>query len=98
MPKNASKYYWWCQIGGWVFMALIIIVLSSTSFEQKLTDKFIYNTLIVVMAGFFSTHLFREVIRYSKMLSRPFEKLVPRFAIGILLTCLLGSLVRIYLG
>jgi hypothetical protein len=98
MPKNASKYYWWCQIGGWAFLALVIVVLSATSFEQKITDRFIYNTLIVALSGLFSTHLFREVIRRSSWLPLPVEKALSRFVIGIVLTCIAGSLIRIFLG
>ncbi len=98
MPRNANKYYWFCQIGGWAFLALVIIVLSATSFEQQITNKFILNTLIVALSGMFSTHLFREVIRYSNWLPLPVEKALPKFIIGILLTCITGSLVRIFLG
>jgi sensor histidine kinase YesM len=98
MPKSGSKYYWWCQIGGWAFLALVIVLSAFTSFEQKITDKLIYYTLILATSGLISTHIFREVIRRRGWIQLPVEKALPKFLIGILLTCVAGSLIRILLG
>ncbi|MBS1661130.1 MAG: histidine kinase [Bacteroidetes bacterium] len=98
MPKSGSKYYWWCQLGGWAFLALVIILSTITSFEQQVTDRLIYNTLIVATAGLVSTHIFREVIRQWGWMQLPIEKALPKFLIGILVTCIVGSLIRILLG
>jgi two-component system, LytTR family, sensor kinase len=95
MPKNVSKYYWWCQIGGWSFFALFMIVLNTSVFEQKITNALIYITAIYVLSGILTTHIFREVIRHSGWLQLPVEKALPKFMIGILLTCLACSLIRI---
>src|SRR5258708_7935996 len=94
MPKNVSKYYWWCQIGGWGFLALVL-VLNSSTLDQKITDKLSGLMAVSVLSGIFITHIFREVIRRSGWLLLPVEKALPKFLIGILFTCIGAGLVRI---
>ena len=98
MPKKGSKYYWWCQIGGWSFLVLVLVLAAFTSFEQRITKDLIYNTLIVATSGLIATHVFREVIRNQGWIQLPVEKALPKFLLGILLTCIGGSLIRILLG
>jgi two-component system LytT family sensor kinase len=96
MPKNVSRYYWLCQIGGWGIIALFIIVIETYLPESKTTVdlKYIFTALYVI-PGLISTHLFREVIRRSGWLQLPVEKALPKFLIGILLTCIGCGLIRI---
>jgi two-component system, LytTR family, sensor kinase len=96
MPKNVSRYYWLCQIGGWGIIALFIIVIETYLPESKATVdlKYIFTALYVI-PGLISTHLFREVIRRSGWLQLPVEKALPKFLIGILLTCIGCGLIRI---
>ena len=98
MPKKGSKYYWWCQIGGWSFLVLVLVLAAFTSFEQRITKELIYNTLIVAASGLIATHVFREVIRNRGWIQLPVEKALPKFLLGILLTCIGGSLIRMLLG
>ncbi|HWK06487.1 MAG TPA: histidine kinase [Puia sp.] len=95
MPKNVSKYYWWCQIGGWGFLALVLVLSSPTINNQPITDKLIGLMAVSVLSGIFITHIFREVIRRSGWLLLPVEKALPKFLIGILFTCIGAALVRI---
>lgn len=94
MPKNASRYYWLCQISGWGFLGLVMVLFSST-FEQKITVKLIEFLAVVVITGILTTHVFREVIRRSGWLMLPVEKALPKLLIGVLLTCVVDSLIRI---
>src|ERR1700744_3771459 len=96
MPKNRNKYYWWCQMGGWGFWALVL-VLNSSIFDQKITTRLIYITLIFLASGILVTHIFREVIRRSGWLQLSIEKAFPKFIIGILITCIAGSFIRVLL-
>jgi sensor histidine kinase YesM len=99
MPKSGSKYYWWCQIGGWAFLVLILIYAAlTTSIEQRVTEQHIYNALIVAVSGLISTHIFREVIRKRGWIQLPVDKALPKFLVGILLTCVAGSLLRMVFG
>ena len=98
MPKSGSKYYWWCQIGGWAFLALVLVLAAFTSFEQRITNQLVYITLIVAVSGLIVTHIFREVIRQWGWIQLPIEKALPKFLMGIFLTCIAGSLVRMLLG
>src|SRR5476651_767563 len=94
MPKNITRYYWWCQIGGWGFLALIMILLSSIS-DQKISTKILEQLGLIVFSGILTTHLFRWVIRKFNWLMLPIEKIMPKLIIGILVVCVINSLIRI---
>ncbi|HVS97399.1 MAG TPA: histidine kinase [Puia sp.] len=94
MTKNGSKYYWWCQIGGWGSLAMVL-VLNSSTFDQKITNLQIQIMVITVLSGIFVTHLFRDVIKRNGWTLMPLDKAVPRFIIGMLATCILSALIRI---
>src|ERR1700759_3531784 len=84
MTKNGSKYYWWCQIGGWGSLALVM-VLNSSTLEQKITQKEVGIMVITILTGIFVTHIFREVIRRSGWAMQDVQKVLPKFLIGIVL-------------
>ena len=94
MPKTASRYYWWCQISGWGFLALVLVLFSSTVYDQKITGKLIGFSAVVVFSGILTTHLFREVLRRSGWLLLPVEKAFPKLLIGVLVACFIDSLIR----
>lgn len=94
MPRNFARYYWWCQIGGWGFLALIMILLSSLS-DQKISVKILEQLGIIVFSGILTTHLFRWVIRKFSWLMLPVEKIMPKLITGILVVCIINSLIRI---
>jgi two-component system, LytTR family, sensor kinase len=94
MPKNVAKYYWWCQVGGWGFLALMMILLSFT-FDQKVSPKLLEQLAIVVLSGILATHLFRLVIRKFNWLLLPIEKAIPKLIIGIICVCVIDGLIRI---
>ncbi|HEY4207179.1 MAG TPA: histidine kinase [Puia sp.] len=94
MPKNTSRYYWLCQISGWGFLGLVLVLFSPT-FEQKITLKLIGFLAVVMVTGILATHLFREVIRRSGWLMLPVEKALPKLLIGVVLTCVADSVIRI---
>ncbi|HXD78308.1 MAG TPA: histidine kinase [Puia sp.] len=97
MPKNANRYYWLCQIGGWGFIGLSLIVANTLVLESTKSDiNLIYIfAAMYVSLGLIGTHLFRAVIRRSGWLQLPVEKAFPKFVIGIVLTCVGCGLVRI---
>lgn len=96
MSKNASKYYWLCQLGGWGLLGLSIIVVNNTKLAPKLGNNLIYIfTVMYVVPGLIATHLFREIVRGLGWLRLPVEKALPKFLISIFLVCLSGSLIRI---
>jgi two-component system LytT family sensor kinase len=98
MPKKLNRYYWLCQIAGWGIVSVIIIV-TNTIVQKPTTPLdpvYLYSyTAIVVILGLISTHLFREVIRRAGWIKLPVEKALPKLLIGILVTCVSASLVRI---
>src|SRR5215472_12577608 len=97
MTKNGSGYYWWCQIGGWGSLALVMVLTSST-LEQKISQKEVEIMLITVLTGILVTHIFREVIKRSGWALLTVEKALPKFLIGIVFTCITIGLLRIALA
>ena len=75
-------------------MALIMILLSSIS-DQKISTKILEQLGIIVCSGILTTHLFRWVIQKFNWLLLPIEKILPKLIIGILVVCVVNSLIRI---
>ncbi|MBS1916172.1 MAG: histidine kinase [Bacteroidetes bacterium] len=94
MPKNVSKYYWLCQIGGWAFVAFTMLFFAYT-FDHEINVKFIERLFVVVFSGILSTHLFRAVISKLNWLLLPVEKVLPRLLIGIIAVSVLNSILQI---
>jgi two-component system, LytTR family, sensor kinase len=92
--RKTSKYYWWLQIGGWGTLALILILINLLS-GLRVDEHFFIGILIKMLAGIFTTHLFRLYIHRSGWLALPVEKALLRLAMGILIVCLLDSVIRI---
>ncbi len=92
--QKTSKYYWWLQIGGWGTLALILILINLL-FGQRVDEHFFINTFIKMLVGIFITHLFRLYIHYANWLSLPVEKALLRLAVGVLIVCLLDTIIRI---
>jgi sensor histidine kinase YesM len=93
MPKNSTRYYWWCQIGGWSLVILTFTLLQFV-YDQKLTVKFIEQMAVMFFSGILVTHLFREYIRKSNWLMLPVEKALPKFFVGIIVACFVAGLLR----
>lgn len=94
MPKSVTRYYWWCQIGGWGFLALMIILLFFLG-DQKITPKAIGHLGVMVFSGLFTTHIFRLFIKRSNWLIQPVEKALPKFVLGVIIVCIIDSLMDI---
>lgn len=94
MPRNFTRYYWWCQIGGWGFLALISI-LTASIFNQEFSRNFFAQIGIIVFFGILTTHWFRFVIKKFNWLLLPIEKVLPKLIIGIIAVCIINGLIRI---
>jgi sensor histidine kinase YesM len=91
---KTSKYYWWLQIGGWGILALILI-LYWVLLGQRVDLQYLIPLCIKVLTGIFTTHFFRLYIQQAGWLSLPIEKALTRLALGILVVCLLDTVIRI---
>ena len=94
MSRNASRYYWVCQLSGWTFLAMSIILLFSVS-EQRVSGKIVEGLGVIVFAGILSTHLFRTFIRRAGWLILPVEKALPRLFLAVIVVCMFDSVTRI---
>lgn len=75
----------------------LMLLLSSSIFEIKITVKQIEITAVMVATGIFTTHLFREVLRRSDWLMLSVEKVLPKLVMGIILTSIVDGFIRILL-
>ena len=91
--QKTNKYYWWLQIGGWGSLAMILILANAL--WSKVDQQFFVTLGLQILASLFATHLFRIFIRRAGWLDLPVEKAIPRLALGILLVCLLDTVIRI---
>ena len=91
--QKTNKYYWWFQIGGWLSLALVLILMNVLF--GKVDQQFFAALIIQILAGIIVTHLFRIFIRRAGWLDLLVEKALPRLALGILLVCLLDTVIRI---
>jgi LytS/YehU family sensor histidine kinase len=94
--QKTNKYYWWFQIGGWLTVALILILINVL--WSNVDKQFFVALALQILVGIFATHLFRIFIRRLGWLELPVERALPRLALGILLVCLLDSTTRIYVN
>ncbi len=92
--QKTSKYYWWLQFGGWGVLAPILILINLLS-GLRVDEHFLIGVAIKILAGIFITHLFRLYIHRMGWLTLPVEKALPRLAVGILIVCLLDTIIRI---
>jgi two-component system LytT family sensor kinase len=61
--KNRSLIYWYCQLGGWLFYALVWIFFVYAIGDGEGNDIVLYERLgITVFLGIFFTHLLRFLI------------------------------------
>jgi sensor histidine kinase YesM len=72
---------------GWGFL-VFLVERNAPAWEDKVTAVFLVSGILV-------THLFREVIKSAGWLMIPVEKAVPKFLVGILVTCVVFALLRI---
>jgi len=92
--QKTSKYYWWLQIGGWGILACVIILIN-VLFRQRVDSQLLIPLWIKVLAGILTTHLFRIYIHRFHWLQLPIEKVLPKLGVGIVVVCVLDSMIRI---
>jgi LytS/YehU family sensor histidine kinase len=90
---KTNKYYWWFQIGGWLTLAVILIVMNVL--WSKVDEQFFVTLTLQILASFLATHLLRLLIRRAGWLDLPVEKALRQLALGVLLACLLDTIIRI---
>jgi two-component system LytT family sensor kinase len=93
MPKNVSRYYWWCQVGGWGLVGLSMLYFAYT-FEQKVSTYYLTKIFSVIAVGIFSTHLLRAVIKKNNWLLLPIERVLPKLFIAVIITSLFFFLLQ----
>lgn len=92
MLPRGIKYYWICQVLGWTFVALTMVIFVYTFTPSKMDERFFARVGLIFVSGISATHMFRAFIKRSGWLLLPIEKVIPRMAVGILITSLLCSL------
>jgi two-component system LytT family sensor kinase len=92
MLPRGYKYYWLCQIMGWTFVVLSMLIFVYTFSPAKLDQRLFVRLLLIFVSGIFCTHILRAYILRSGWMMMPVEKVIPRMSLAILITSLACSL------
>jgi len=87
MSKGITRYYWWCQVGGWSLVGLSMLFFAHV-FEQTVSAVYLGRIITVITAGIISTHLLRAFIKKMNWLLLPIEKILPKLIIAVVITTL----------
>jgi hypothetical protein len=93
MSKRASKYYWWCQAGGWTFWMLLNIVLA-IYYHRPMHASYFINQAVMVISGILLTHLLRAVVLASNWLQYPLDRLIFPLLIAVAVCASAMTLIR----
>lgn len=94
MLKRITSYYWWCQILGWGFWAILNIVVIST-IRKDLSHGFFLSWFFWVITCIGVTHLLRTLILRLNWLNYKLDRLIIRILVavsasGLLITAIMG--------
>lgn len=93
MFKNISRYYWWCQLGGWLFWAVLNIIILNG--HQRNPGTLLLNQLFLIVIGISVTHLLRTVIVKLNWLQHPLNgKMILLLLAGVALSGAVITLIR----
>jgi two-component system LytT family sensor kinase len=82
---NKKKLYWFCQAGGWSFLAIMNGFFLKLSGNQNVTA----SMLILLLLGILFSHVYRNLIIRSGWLRLKVLALIPRVILATLLLSLL---------
>ena len=92
MKRTSLARYWSFQIIGWTLYALINIFFAIL-FDQ-LTEDMLIRLLFLLEGGLFFSHLMRQTIHQSQILSKSLQNQVVNFIILTLVFAILWALVQ----
>lgn len=98
MLPRGTKYYWLCQVSGWLFVVCSMLIIAFSMTPSHIDGKFMIKLLLMFASGIVSTHLLRAVIKKSGMLLLPVEKLIPRMVVAVVVTSVLCSALYLFLS
>ncbi len=93
--QKRNPYYWWFQVGGWGLAALILLLLYVLA-NQPVNGRLMAQMGVMLFFGIGTTHLFREYVRAARWLQLTVEKALPKFILGVIVVCVVDSLLRIW--
>jgi two-component system LytT family sensor kinase len=88
--KKISNY-WLCQLAGWGILAISLLFFAM-SFGQGITSEYLLKILIIMTGGILSTHILRWFIQKNSWLLLPFERVIVRLCLAVIMTSVLYSL------
>ena len=93
MFKHISKYYWWCQAGGWLFWMMLNIILANY-YNRPMGVSYFFNQFSMVISGIGLTHLMRLLILRLNWLDFALDKLIVRIPVMVAVCAVLLTLIR----
>ncbi|MBI5857648.1 MAG: histidine kinase [Sphingobacteriales bacterium] len=94
MQIRSPKYlYWILQVSGWGLVGVIMWFFAHTYQVDISGSKLIKRIAVVFVSGILVTHLLRIVIKQGGWMMQPIEKVIPKLALGIVMTSMLFSFI-----
>src|SRR4051812_17639171 len=93
---NKNRLYWTLQIGGWMFYAILQIVVSvfASDGQGVSTQRVIFLTYEAFF-GLLLTHTFRNLINKWGWLESGMSRLIPRIIFSVIIIGLILYLIKI---
>jgi LytS/YehU family sensor histidine kinase len=93
MFKPVSKYYWWCQLSGWLFWMSLNVVLA-IYYDRPMHGAYFANLVVMGVSGILITHLFRRIVLRYDWLQYPLDKLIFRMLLSVVICASLITILR----
>lgn len=98
MLPRGYKYYWLCQVLGWTFVVLSMLIMVYSLTPSRIDGKFFMRMALMFISGISTTHVLRNIIKRSNLLLLPIEKVIPRMTLAIFATSLACSILYMSLS
>jgi two-component system, LytTR family, sensor kinase len=60
--RNKKVLYWWCHVSGWLLYGLTMVFFAFV-FDSSISKVFYPKLLVIIISGFFYTHMLRLSIK-----------------------------------
>src|SRR5687768_557646 len=91
--RERNSRYWFFQVSGWGFVGLVMIFFAHVYQVNLSTKVLLSRVAIVFIAGIFTTHILRLIIKWRGWMMQSIEKVIPKMIIAMVVTSTIFSLI-----
>lgn len=93
---NSKKFYWLAQLAGWSAYCSLITFSVWNNNPSDITGIFLFNILVLMIAGILGTHIQRVIFIKMGWLAMRLPRLIPRLIVSSFVTSLGIAFLNIY--